>query len=105
MSKMNEDLLLLLSNFLDEELTDEEIEEIETNLDKEQQEDFLEALKTLFDESDEFSSRVNKAVETLTKLIIALEAETEEEETEVEGGGEKVKKKKDWSFTFTPEED
>ncbi len=105
MSKMNEDLLLLLSNFLDEELTDEEIEEIETNLDKEQQEDFLEALKTLFDESDEFSSRVNKAVETLTKLIIALAAETEEEETEEEGGGEKVKKKKDWSFTFTPEED
>jgi len=104
MSKMNEDLLLLLSNFLDEELTDEEIEEIETNLDKEQQEDFLEALKTLFDESDDFSSRVNKAVETLTKLIIALAAETEEEETEEEGG-EKVKKKKDWSFTFTPEED
>ena len=102
MPKMNEELNNMLSHFSDEELTDEEIEGIETAMDAEQQEELGKALQTLFDESDEFSSRVNNALETLTKYIIALAAGTEEEEEE---GGKKIKKYKPWSFALLPEED
>lgn len=98
MPKMNEGLNLLLGD-----ISDEEIEGIETAMDKEQQEELEQALQALFDESDEFSSRVKKAVETLTKRIIALAAgteEKEEEEEEEEGKTKKVQKSPSWSFTL-----
>lgn len=100
MPKMNEGLMLLLP--VEGELEDEEIEAIETALDKEQQEELEQALQALFDERDEFSSSVNKAVETLKKIIIALAPGTEEEEEEEEGGKKKVKKSPSWGFTLVP---
>ena len=104
MPKMNEGLNQMLSHFSDEELTDEEIEGIETAMDAEQQEELGKALQTLFDERDEFSSRVDKALETVTKRMIALAAPKEEEEEEEEKpkGEKEVKKSHDWGFTLVP---
>ncbi len=102
MPKMNEGLNLMLDNVSDEELTDEEIEEIEAGLSREQQEELEQALQTFFDERDELSSRVNKAAAVLTKLIIAIAAQEEKEEEEEEGGKKKVEKSPSWGFTLVP---
>ena len=72
MPKMNEGLTLMLEAFLDEAPTDEEIEGIETAMDAEEQKELEQALQALFDERDEFSSRVDKAHNTLTRYIIEL---------------------------------
>lgn len=102
MPKINEGLILMLQAFTDEELTEEEIEEIETALDKEQQKEFEEALQSFFDEREELPNKVNRAAAVLTKLIIALAAETEEEEEEEEERKKKVKKSPSWGFTLVP---
>lgn len=105
MPKINEGLTLMLEAFADEAPTDEEIEGIETAMDAEQQKELEQALQALFDEREEFSSRVYKAVQTLTEFIITLAAETEEEEEEEEEGGKKIKKSHDWGFSLVPPSD
>lgn len=103
MPKINEALILMLGAFSDEELEEEEIEEIEAGLSGEQQKELEQALQTFFDERDELSSRVNKAVVTLTQIIVELATqETEEEEEEEEEGKKKTKKAASWGFTLVP---
>lgn len=104
MPKINEKLKLMLEAHTDEEITEEELEAIETGLNGEQQEELQQALQDIFDERDEFSSKVDKAHVTLTKFIIDLAAPKEEEEEEEEKPGEekKVKKAHDWGFTLVP---
>lgn len=102
MPKINEGLRLMLEAFTDEAPTDEEIEGIETAMDAEQQKELEQALQALFDERDEFSSRVDKAHLTLTKILVELatQEEEKEEEEEEEGGKKKVQKSPSWSFTL-----
>lgn len=106
MPKINEKLKLMLEAHTDEEITEEELEAIETGLNGEQQEELQQALQDIFDERDEFSSKVDKAHVTLTKFIIDLaagtEGEEEEEEKEKPGEEKKIKKAHDWGFTLVP---
>jgi len=102
MPKINEGLRLMLEAFSDLAPTEEEIEGIETALDGEQQKELEQALQALFDERDEFSSRVDKAHLTLTKILVELTAGTEEEEEEEEEGKKKVQKSPSWGFTLVP---
>lgn len=103
MPKINQDLVSMLEAFSDEGLEEEELEGLEVSLSVEKQKELVQALKNIFDERDEFSSRVDKAHSTLTQIIIELatmeEAGAEEEEEEEEGK-KKVQKSPSWSFTL-----